>query len=145
MLIFRTSDTVGHEWTRRRFVAVPLVLLMSGTLTRLGRVAPARPIEHPDPRPGITAEHVLRADHFREAKVARNYDMAREIPEVLDGLYCHCDCSKSMHHRSLLSCYESEQPSGCGTCIEEMKLAYRLHKEGKTLDEIRKAVDERFG
>ena len=144
MFTLRTPDSIGQEWTRRRFVGVPLLLLLSGSLARLRRFAP-RPIEHPDPRPGITAEHVLPADHFKEAKVARNYDMAREIPEVLDGLYCHCDCSKSMHHRSLLSCYESEQPSGCGTCIEEMKLAYRLHKEGKTLDEIRKAVDERFG
>jgi uncharacterized protein with PCYCGC motif len=141
-----TRDLHGGAWSRRRFVAVPLMLALAAPLDRVRRrLRLARRTEHPDPRPGVTAEHVLPADHFKDPKVAKNYDLAREIPEVLDGLYCHCDCSKSMHHRSLLSCFESEQPSGCGTCQEEMKLAYRLHKDGKTLDDIRKAVDDRWG
>lgn len=131
--------------SRRQFVAVPVLFALSGPLARFQHLfAPVRRTPHPDPRPGITAEHVLPAERFKDPKVARNYDMAREIPEVLDGLYCECDCGKSMHHRSLLSCFETEQPSGCGTCIEEMKLAYKLHGEGKTLDRIRRAVDERF-
>lgn len=134
-----------HRCSRRQFLTVPLLLAFSGGLSRFGRrIAALRHTEHPDPRPGITAEHVLPAEHFKDGKIAKAYDMAREIPEVLDGLYCHCDCSKSMHHRSLLSCFESEQPSGCGMCQEEMRLAYRLHKDGKTLEEIRKAVDAKY-
>jgi len=139
------SETLDRRCSLRQFVAVPLLLAMSGALSRVERHVPSRRrTEHPEPRPGITAEHVLPADHFKDSKVAKSYDMAREIPEVLDGLYCHCDCGKSMHHRSLLSCFESEQPSGCGLCQEEMRLAYKLHKDGKSLDEIRKAVDDRW-
>jgi Protein of unknown function with PCYCGC motif len=142
----RSIETSNHDVTRRQFVAAPLLLMLSASVERLQRRVPlAHRTEHPDPRPGITAEHVLPADHFKDPEVRRNYDMAREIPEVLDGLYCHCDCTKSMHHRSLLSCFESEQPSGCGTCQHEMRLAYKLHSEGKTLDDIRRAVDEKFG
>lgn len=31
--------------------------------------------------------------------------VAREIPEVLDQLYCYCGCDKHVGHKSLLSCY----------------------------------------
>jgi hypothetical protein len=31
--------------------------------------------------------------------------VAREIPDVLDALYCYCHCDRSLGHRSLLSCY----------------------------------------
>ena len=142
----RTLAMLDEDYTRRQFVAWPVIVALSASMRRFRREIGMLPAtEHPDPRPGITAEHVLPADHFKDADVRKNYDMAREIPEVLDGLYCHCDCTKSMHHRSLLSCFESEQPSGCGTCQREMKLAYKLHSEGKTLDEIRKAVDDKFG
>ena len=137
-MIFEHLDL---ELSRRRFVAVPLLLaLRSVRLPR--RLLDTKP--HPDPRPGITAEHVLPASHFKKASVGKSYDMAREIPEVLDGLHCYCECTESMGHRSLLSCFESEQPSGCWSCNEEMKLAHKLNGAGKTLDEIRKAVDERF-
>jgi hypothetical protein len=47
---------------------------------------------------------------------------------------------------SLLSCYG---PSGmaqyCETCSGEGRLAWELHSQGKSLDEIRAAVDRRFG
>lgn len=38
-------------------------------------------------------------------KAARAHEVAREIPDVLDRLYCYCGCDKSIGHVSLLSCY----------------------------------------
>src|SRR5262245_20040840 len=142
----QTLAMLDDEYTPTQCAALPVIVALTAAMKRWRRGNALLPgTEHPDPRPGITAEHVLPADHFKDADVRKTYDMAREIPQVLDGLYCHCDCTKPMHHRSLLSCFESEQPAGCGTCQREMKLAYKLHSEGKTLDEIRKAVDEKFG
>ena len=37
-------------------------------------------------------------------KAAAAHKVAREIPEVLDQLYCYCHCDKHMGHTSLLSC-----------------------------------------
>ena len=146
------SDREHDRLTRRHFVAMPLLFALSGARLPALLMDPERfgrrrcSTEHPDPRPGITAEHVLPASRFPDKpRVAKAYDMAREIPEVLDGLYCHCDCSESMGHRSLLTCFESEQPAGCWLCGEEMRLAHKLHGEGKSLEEIRRAVDERWG
>jgi hypothetical protein len=33
------------------------------------------------------------------------HQVAREIPDVLDRLYCYCECDKHRGHKSLLSCY----------------------------------------
>ena len=33
------------------------------------------------------------------------HQAARDIPDVLDQLYCYCQCDKHIGHKSLLSCY----------------------------------------
>ena len=33
------------------------------------------------------------------------YEVAREIPEVLDQLYCYCRCRENFGHKNLLSCF----------------------------------------
>jgi len=38
-------------------------------------------------------------------KAARAYQVAREIPEILDQLHCYCSCGREYGHVSLLSCY----------------------------------------
>ena len=38
-------------------------------------------------------------------EVAIAYQIARDIPDVLDQLHCHCNCHSAYGHASLLSCY----------------------------------------
>ena len=38
-------------------------------------------------------------------KAAAAHQIAQEIPDVLDQLYCYCECDKQQGHKSLLSCY----------------------------------------
>jgi hypothetical protein len=101
-------------------------------------------VTHPDPRPGITADAVLPDDDV-SAKSKEAYAAVREFPAIMDGLYCHCDCAERDGLRSLLSCFETKMPQSCGVCRGEAELAGRLAREGKSLAEIRKAVDERYG
>lgn len=110
------------------------------------RSARAEPFPHPDPRPGITAARVVPADELPERKGVRAaYDAARAYPEMFDGIYCPCECTGSMGHRSLLVCFESKQPLGCHGCREAAEFILPRAKEGKTLAEIRAAVDKKFG
>lgn len=41
------------------------------------------------------------------AKIKKAYQIAKEIPWVLDSIYCYCYCKESpaFKHKSLLSCY----------------------------------------
>ena len=135
--------------TRRRFL-VALSGLVAGPAAWANLLA--HPItrrrsgfQHPDPRPGITADLVLPESELGERRRVREaYAAARAHPELFDGVYCACECDKSMGHRSLLSCFESRQAIGCMACREEGELVGRLARDGKTLEDIRAAVDKEY-
>lgn len=81
---------------------------------------------------------------YFSGRTAVAYRAAKEIPEVLDSMYCYCDCKKHSGHKSLLSCYVDTHGAYCDICIEEAVMAYEMHKDGADVLTIRKAVDERF-
>ena len=111
-------------------------------------VAARRFSVHPKPRPGITAARVLKAAELpdADANVVKIFNMVREIPEVVDGIYCYCGCADMPDHYSLLSCYEADgMAQACVLCQGEGRMVYDLHKQGKTLEQIRKAIDRNFG
>lgn len=138
---------ISNLISRRAALRRLMMTLAAGAATSprvASAVGPYPTVKHPDPRPGITAAGVLPDEHVPK-KAKKAYAAAREIPEVLDGLYCHCDCGERDNLRSLLSCFESKMPFNCGVCRGEAELAHRLHGQGKTLAEIRVAVDEEYG
>ena len=80
---------------------------------------------------------------FNKGKVAEAYEAARAHPEIFDGIMCACSCGgRKAEHRSLLSCYETMQPTGCGSCQQEAEVVAKGIKDGKTLADIRAAVDQ---
>ena len=90
-------------------------------------------IEHPDPRPDISAARVLVPQRFREGDVAQAYALAREIPAVLDGIYSYCHSG-----RSLLSCFESDWGARCSYCRTIVRRVYALHRAQRSLAYIRR-------
>jgi len=46
----------------------------------------------------------LSPDRFT-GRVWKAYKIAREIPEVLDRLYCYCRCRENFGHKNLLTCF----------------------------------------
>jgi hypothetical protein len=111
-----------------------------------GRASARATGPHPDPRPGIDASHLPAPETVAERPDAvPAYDEARTIPEILDGIRCQCGCAEQPGHRSLLSCYEDGMAMDCDICQGQARLAYRLHAKGRTLDQIRSAIDSRYG
>jgi hypothetical protein len=137
--------------SRRHFLALcgGAFALSAGAahpLAALGRRPLADP-GHPTPRPGITAANVLPDSELAEFSGAMPAFVAiREIPQIADGIRCHCGCADLPGFYSLLSCYEGAGMARmCDICQGQGRLAARLFKSGKTLDEIRAAVDARYG
>lgn len=93
-------------------------------------------------RGGETRETLSPA--YFTGRSARAYKAAREIPEVLDSLYCYCECKKHFGHKSLLTCFVDQHGLHCDTCINEAVMAHEMHKNGKSIVEIRRAVDKKF-
>jgi hypothetical protein len=111
------------------------------------RVARLAPGTHPTPRPGIDASKVLTRDKLTEHPAAQAvFDMVRKIPQVVDGIRCQCGCAELPEFYSLLSCYEADgMAQHCVICQGEASLAFRMHEQGKSLDQIRAAIDAKFG
>lgn len=136
--------------SRRSFVAIVLggiawAFPASRPLLALGRRRVR--LDHPTPRTGITAAKVLTAEQLADTpQVIPVFDSVRAIPEVVDGIRCKCGCADLEGFYSLLSCYEGDAMARhCPICQGEGRMAARLHKEGKTLDQIREAIDARWG
>jgi hypothetical protein len=53
------------------------------------------------------SRETLDPARFSNPMVRRAYEVAQEIPWVLDSIYCYCRCKESpvFRHKSLLSCY----------------------------------------
>jgi hypothetical protein len=101
---------------------------------------------HPDPRPGVDASAVVSAAALGDDREAiRVFSLVREIPQVCDSIRCHCNCAAKFGVRSLLACFEGEgMARDCDLCMREAERVYRLHRAGKSLDEIRALVDAAY-
>ena len=101
---------------------------------------------HPTPRAGIDASKVLKREQLTEHPSAEPvFAMVRKIPHVVDGIRCQCGCADLPEFYSLLSCFEADgMAQHCVICRGEASLAFRMHEQGKSLDQIRAAIDKQF-
>ena len=71
--------------------------LAAGPALSAGAAAPTSPVRR-ETRPTLDPARFV-------GKAALTHQIARDIPDVLDQLYCYCECDKHVGHKSLLSCY----------------------------------------
>ena len=131
--------------TRRGFLTMlPLVLIAVGSGRGWAQAPQKKP--HPMPRKGIDASRVVAAKDVDGDKAAvEAFDLVREIPQVVDGIRCSCGCDSIEGYYSLLSCFERDgMAAHCEVCQEHARLIHKLHRQGKTLAQIRAAVDAKF-
>ncbi len=81
---------------------------------------------------------------YYTGKTAMAYRAAKEIPEIIDSLYCYCDCAKHYGHKSLLTCFVTTHGQNCGVCMDEAIMAHKMSKDVKDVFAIRKAIDAKF-
>jgi hypothetical protein len=86
---------------------------------------------------------VLNASQF-VGEAAIGYASAKMIPEICAKLFCYCGCDITDNHNSLLDCYTSMHGVDCHICQEEASLALRLHRDGVSMEEIQRRVDEGY-
>ena len=143
---FQLDPLLKSSYSRRRLLAlIPAVFL-----ARVANAAPVgllvrAPVVHPTPRPGITAARVLTANRLTNKQAAPVYALVREIPQVVDGIHCHCGCAGQTGFHSLLSCFEDDgMAQHCQICQGEAQLVHRLYSDGWSLSGIRTSIDASF-
>jgi len=83
------------------------------------------------------------------------YQFALDRPDVMMWVPCYCGCGGHSGHKNARDCFVQESTAtsatfdehgaGCGVCVGIALEAKRLTEEGKSLRQIRAAVDEKFG
>ena len=141
-----------HSQSRRQFLGgcgtLLTAVMMPGVAEAAAKHHRHRSDPHPDPRRGITGAKVATHEQLAsKPKLIELFDSVREVPEVIDGIRCNCGCSHNEGFYSLLTCYEGKDAMAkeCAVCQGQGRIAVRLHKEGKSLAEIRAAVDAKYG
>jgi hypothetical protein len=86
---------------------------------------------------------ILNGSSFR-GRIGESYRAAAEIPDLLDQLYCYCECETTVGHKSLKSCFVDLHGANCGICQKEALLAWRLNRKGLSVLEIRNEIDRTF-
>jgi hypothetical protein len=76
----------------------PGPLRLAATTPSVTSEAPALAVARREIRPTLDPARFV-------GKAQRAHQVAREIPDVLDQLYCYCGCDKLTGHKSLLSCF----------------------------------------
>lgn len=129
---------------RRRFLGACGLAIVG--LATLPRPTFAARRAHPTPRKGITGAKVLTAEQLAESPhLVPLFDEVRAIPQIVDGIRCSCGCASMDGYYSLLSCFEGDAMArACPICQGQARLTTRLHREGKTLAQIRVANDAQF-
>ena len=97
----RTGERAPQPKTvtgRRWWLTAPLAIALLGLPPGWGALAAAAAAARRETRPTLDS-----ARFVGKAKLA--HQVAREIPDALDQLYCYCACDKHLGHKSLLSCY----------------------------------------
>ena len=98
-----------------------------------------------------------RPDYVRtaDARTQEAYAFAIARPDVADWMPCYCGCV-AMNHRNNTDCYLRPRENGmpvvfdehasyCGVCVDITLLSKTMIGEGRSLPEIRAAVDSQFG
>jgi hypothetical protein len=77
-------------------------------------------------------------------KTAAAYKIAKDNRELIDSMFCYCNCKKNFGHKSLLSCFVDTHAVKCSICQDEAFYASSRNKKEDDISRIRAAVDKRF-
>jgi hypothetical protein len=84
------------------------------------------------------------AQFSHDPKAQAAYQVAKDIPEVLEQLPCFCGCMMNRGHKNNLFCFSDEHGSACDICEDIALDARDMHKQGWSIQKIKDAIIERY-
>lgn len=91
----------------------------------------------------------------KHSTIVEVYALAGQNLDILKYMPCYCGCGESAGHMNNMQCFVNEvkddgtivwddHGTRCGTCMDIAVKSVQLHTEGKTLKEIRTAIDAEY-
>jgi len=90
------------------------------------------------------AAGVLSPTLFDDARTRAAYQVAKDIPEVLEQLPCFCGCMTSYGHKNNLFCFKDQHGSGCTLCQDIALDARKMHDQGLSIAQIQDNIKAKY-
>jgi len=87
---------------------------------------------------------VLSPTLFNDEKTRAAYQVAKDIPEVLEQLPCFCGCMTSYGHKNNLFCFKDQHGAGCDLCQNIALDARKMHDEGMSIAQIQDNIKAKY-
>jgi len=87
---------------------------------------------------------VLSPTIFGDEKTRAAYQVAKDIPEVLEQLPCFCGCMTSFGHKNNLFCFKDQHGSGCTICQDIALDASKMHDAGMSIAQIQDNIKAKY-
>ena len=81
---------------------------------------------------------------FSDEKTRAAYQVAKDIPEVLEQLPCFCGCMTSFGHKNNLFCFKDQHGSGCNICQDIALDARKMHDQGVSIAQIQDNIKAKY-
>ena len=90
------------------------------------------------------SDGVLSPTIFDDAKTRAAYQVAKDIPEVLEQLPCFCGCMSHFGHKNNLFCFKDMHGSGCEMCEDIALDARKMHDQGMSIMQIQENIKAKY-
>ena len=87
---------------------------------------------------------VLSPTLFSDERTRAAYQVAKDIPEVLEQLPCFCGCMSSFGHKNNLFCFKDQHGSGCSICQDIAIDAKKMHDQGMRIAQIQDNIKAKY-
>jgi Protein of unknown function with PCYCGC motif len=87
---------------------------------------------------------VLSPTIFDDERTRAAYQVAKDIPEVLEQLPCFCGCMTSFGHKNNLFCFKDQHGSGCTLCQDIALDARKMHDAGMSIAQIQDNIKAKY-
>ena len=97
-----------------------------------------------DSAAAVKSADVLSPTLFSDEKTRAAYQVAKDIPEVLEQLPCFCGCMTSFGHKNNLFCFKDQHGSGCNICQDIALDARKMHDQGVSIAQIQDNIKAKY-
>ena len=81
---------------------------------------------------------------FTDGKARAAYQVAKDIPEVLEQLPCFCGCMMNFGHKNNLFCFKDQHGSACDICQDIALDARKMHDQGMQIAQIQENIRTKY-
>ena len=92
----------------------------------------------------VKSADVLSPTLFSDERTRAAYQVAKDIPEVLEQLPCFCGCMTSFGHKNNLFCFKDQHGSGCSICQDIALDAKKMHDQGVPIAKIQDNIKAKY-